>query len=81
LRITSRCRPAKPKALPVVCEVFADEALRQPLRQWREQTDARRGHSLHVLADGLQPGRHYWYRFVSGNAISPVGRARTSPGR
>ena len=64
---------------PVVCELFADEALRQPVRQWRLNTDARRGHSLHVLADGLQPGRHYWYRFASGNAVSPVGRTRTSP--
>ena len=64
---------------PVVCELFADEALRQPVRQWTLTTDARRGHSLHVLADGLQPGRHYWYRFASGNAVSPVGRTRTSP--
>ena len=55
---------------PVVCELFADEALRQPVRQWRLTTDARRGHSVHVLADGLQPGRHYWYRFASGNAVS-----------
>ena len=64
---------------PVVCELFADEALRQPVRQWTLTTDARRGHSLHVLADGLQPGRHYWFRFTSGNALSPVGRTRTSP--
>lgn len=64
---------------PVLCELFADEALRQPVRQWRLHTDARRGHSLHVLADGLQPGRHYWYRFASGNAVSPLGRTRTSP--
>ncbi|WP_396434359.1 alkaline phosphatase D family protein [Limnohabitans sp.] len=63
----------------VVCELFADEALRQPVRQWRLATQASRGHSLHVLADGLQPGRHYWYRFVCGNAVSPVGRTRTSP--
>jgi alkaline phosphatase D len=63
----------------VVCELFADEALRQPLRQWRLTTDPRRGHSLHVLADGLQPGRHYWFRFSSGSAVSPVGRTRTSP--
>ena len=64
----------------VVCEVFADEALRQPVRQWRVQTDASRAHSVHVIATGLQPGRSYWYRFVSGSASSPVGRTRTSPG-
>ncbi len=63
----------------VVCELFADEALRQPVRQWRLVADPRRGHSLHVLADGLQAGRPYWYRFVSGQAVSAVGRTRTSP--
>ena len=63
----------------VVCEVFADEALRQPVGQWPVQTDARRGHSVHALAQGLQPGRPYWYRFVCGSASSPVGRTRTSP--
>ena len=63
----------------VRCELFADEALRQPLRQWQVQTDARRAHSVHVLAEGLQPGRPYWYRFVCGSAHSTVGRTRTSP--
>ena len=70
----------KAQSLEVVCEVFADAALRQPVRQWRVQTDASRAHSVHVVASGLQPGRPYWYRFVCGNAMSPVGRARTSPG-
>lgn len=68
------------QTMAVVCEVFADEALRQPVRQWRVQTDASRAHSVHVVATGLQPGRPYWYRFVCGSAVSPVGRARTSPG-
>ena len=72
---------AAQKAQPqtVVCELFADEALRQPVRQWRVQTDASRAHSVHVTANGLQPGRSYWYRFVSGSASSAVGRTRTSP--
>jgi len=69
------------QALPqtVLCEVFADDALRQPVRQWQVDTDGRRGHSVHVIAGGLQPGRSYWYRFVCGSAISPVGRTRTAP--
>lgn len=72
--------PLKAQAINVVCEVFADAALRHPVRQWRVQTDAARAHSVHVVATGLQPGRPYWYRFVCGSASSPVGRARTSPG-
>ncbi|MBM3386849.1 MAG: hypothetical protein FJY36_04180 [Betaproteobacteria bacterium] len=67
------------QAQTVLCEVFADEALRQPVRQWLIETDARRGHSVHLIASGLQPASLYWYRFVCGNAVSPVGRTRTSP--
>ena len=63
----------------VQCEVFADEALRQRVAQWTVMTDAQRGMSVHVEAKGLQPSRHYWYRFVCGSATSPVGRTRTSP--
>jgi alkaline phosphatase D len=36
-------------------------------------------HSVHVDAAGLQPDRWYWYRFMLGNAVSPVGRTRTAP--
>ncbi|MFM2261725.1 MAG: Alkaline phosphatase precursor, partial [Pseudomonadota bacterium] len=80
LRISEADAALKSQALSVLCEVFADAALRQPVRQWRLQTDASRGHSVHVVTTGLQPGRPYWYRFVCGNARSPVGRARTAPG-
>ena len=80
LRITPADAALSAQSLAVVCEVFADAALRQPVRQWRVQTDAARGHSVHVLASGLRPGRPYWYRFACGSATSPVGRARTSPG-
>ncbi len=80
LRIAEADAALKAQSIAVVCELFADAALRQPVRQWRVQTDAARAHSVHVLASGLQPGRPYWYRFVCGSATSPVGRARTSPG-
>lgn len=79
LRVTEADEAQAASSASVLCEVFADEALRQPVRQWRVLTDATRAHSVHVLATGLQPGRHYWYRFVCGNATSPVGRTRTSP--
>jgi alkaline phosphatase D len=32
-----------------------------------------------VDATGLSPGTRYWYRFVAGAAVSPVGRTRTLP--
>ena len=34
---------------------------------------------MHLDVAGLQPGRPYWYRFSSGDATSPVGRAITLP--
>jgi alkaline phosphatase D len=79
LRITEADAALQTHSISVVCEVFTDDALRHPVRQWRVQTDASRAHSVHVLANGLQPGRSYWYRFVCGSASSPVGRARTAP--
>jgi alkaline phosphatase D len=79
LRITDADASLGTQNIMVVCELFADVALRQPVRQWRVQTDAARAHSVHVVASGLQPGRSYWYRFVCGSAVSPVGRARTAP--
>lgn len=36
-------------------------------------------HSVHVDVRGLAPGRWYWYRFMLGDAVSPVGRTRTAP--
>jgi alkaline phosphatase D len=37
------------------------------------------GHSLHVEVKGLSPAREYFYRFLSGQASSPIGRTRTFP--
>jgi alkaline phosphatase D len=37
------------------------------------------GHSVHAEVTGLRPDRWYWYRFRTGDAVSPVGRTRTLP--
>ena len=60
-------------------EIYSNEALRQPVRTGELLASPERGHSVHVLANGLQPARPYWYRFSCGNATSPVGRTRTAP--
>jgi alkaline phosphatase D len=36
-------------------------------------------HSVHVEADGLDADRVYYFRFRTGNWISPAGRTRTAP--
>lgn len=39
-----------------------------------------RDYTVKITADGLQPGRTYWFRFVAPNGgFSPVGRTRTLP--
>lgn len=60
-------------------ELFADAALRQPLRTGRVNALATRGHSVHLPLRGLQAGRDYWYRFHCAGATSPVGHTRTAP--
>ncbi|MEZ5931187.1 MAG: alkaline phosphatase D family protein [Alphaproteobacteria bacterium] len=37
------------------------------------------GHAVHVELEGLSPARDYWFRFLFGEAVSPVGRTRTAP--
>jgi alkaline phosphatase D len=36
-------------------------------------------HSVHVEVSGLRSDRDYFYRFQTGDSVSPVGRTRTSP--
>lgn len=60
-------------------ELFADDAMRQVVRQGQVVTDATRGHSVHVPLRDLPAGRDFWYRFTCGDATSAVGRTRTAP--
>jgi alkaline phosphatase D len=65
--------------VPVAYEVAGDEAMRDIVRRGVADAEAAYGWSIHVDVSGLQPGRPYWYRFLSGDAVSRVGRAMTVP--
>jgi alkaline phosphatase D len=69
----------KPVALPVRWEVAHDEAFRKVVARGSAVAAPELAHSVHVDVRGLAPGRWYWYRFMLGSAISPVGRTRTAP--
>jgi len=43
------------------------------------RTDAARDHTVKVIAEGLEAGTTYYYRFRSGTDTSPIGRTRTAP--
>ena len=66
-------------ALTVRWEVAEDEAFRKVVGKGSAVASPALAHSVHVDATGLQPDRPYWYRFMLGDAVSPVGRTRTAP--
>ncbi|MGJ6980718.1 alkaline phosphatase D family protein [Aestuariimicrobium soli] len=60
-------------------EVASDERFQRRIATGQLWTGPEVGHSAHVRVTGLQPGRHYWYRFRTGEHVSPVARTRTAP--
>jgi alkaline phosphatase D len=60
-------------------EVANDEAFRSLVRVGSAVADPSLAHSVHVDVNGLAPDRWYFYRFIAGGHVSPVGRARTMP--
>ena len=66
-------------AIKVGWEIATDEAFRDIVRKGTEAAAPQWGHSVHAEVAGLEPARHYYYRFHAGGAVSPVGRTRTVP--
>lgn len=60
-------------------EVAEDEAFASIAHSGRAEALPELGHSVHVEVEGLRPGREYFYRFHAGDAVSPVGRTKTTP--
>src|SRR3984957_3503207 len=60
-------------------EIATDDAMANVVRAGDAVAEQKFAHSVHLDVGGLQPGRSYWYRFKSGDAVSPVGRAITLP--
>ena len=63
----------------VAYEIASDAAMRDIVQRGEATAEQAFAHSVHLDVAGLQPGRPYWYRFVSGDAASRVGRAVTLP--
>ncbi|MDT0342336.1 alkaline phosphatase D family protein [Streptomyces litchfieldiae] len=67
------------RRVAVQWQIASDERFSRVARQGTTHAVPELGHSVHVEADGLEPGRDYFYRFRAGGDLSPVGRARTAP--
>jgi alkaline phosphatase D len=69
-----------PESVAVRWEIAEDEAFSKVVGSGTATATPQLGHSVHVIASNLRPNRWYWYRFMAGDATSPVGRTRTLPG-
>jgi alkaline phosphatase D len=65
--------------VPVRWELASDEAFSRDVKRGDVVASAQHAHSVHVDVTGLRPGAWYWYRFIVGDEVSPVGRTRTAP--
>ena len=68
-----------PGAVPMRWEVAEDERFARIVASRAEFPTHEWTHSVHAEVRGLRPDRWYWYRFLAGDAVSPVGRTRTAP--
>lgn len=61
-------------------ELSEDESFQKIAKRGKAFATPQLGHSVHVEVHGLPADRWYFYRFQCGDAVSPVGKARTTPG-
>src|SRR4051794_629606 len=60
-------------------ELAHDDQFQRIVRRGQAQAMAELAHSVHVEIDGLAADRWYFYRFMAGDAVSPVGPPRPFP--
>src|SRR5258706_14455506 len=68
-----------PVPIPVRWEIATDESMRRIVASGAGAALPEWAHSVHVEPRGLDADRWYWYRFIAGDAVSPVGRTRSAP--
>src|SRR5689334_4816889 len=69
--------PARP--VRVDWQVALDQRFHKVVRDGHTVAVPQLGHSVHVDARGLRPGREYFYRFRALGELSPAGRTKTAP--
>ena len=62
-------------------ELAEDERFSRGLRTGQVLTRPEHAHSVHVEVGGLPSSAQFFYRFMTRDAVSPVGRTRTAPAR
>lgn len=59
-------------------KVCLDAEMTRLFREGQVETSDLDAHSVHLPLMGLEPGREYFYQFMFGEAVSPIGRTRTT---
>lgn len=72
-------RVTVPAPVEVEWELASDPRFSRIVRQGRVATGPERDFTVKVLAEGLEPGGRYFYRFRTAGATSPIGQTRTLP--
>ena len=60
-------------------EIATDPGMTKIVRRGAATAEQAFAYSVHLDVAGLESGRSYWYRFLSGDAVSSTGRAVTLP--
>lgn len=68
-----------PFNIPVQWQMATDEKMQKVIAHGTALATPELAHSVHVVVNGLEPERWYWYQFQTGGETSPVGRTRTAP--
>ena len=71
--------PNSSENVPLTYEVATDASFATLVSSGSTLASAASGHTAKADATGLAAGKDYFFRFRSGDAISPVGRTRTLP--
>lgn len=71
--------PNSSEDVPLTYEVATDASFATLVSSGSTLASAASGHTAKADATGLAAGKDYFFRFRSGDAISPVGRTRTLP--
>lgn len=69
----------RPENVKLRWQVSRDESFDKPVVEGTAVATPELAHAVHVEVPGLEPDRWYFYRFLTAEGSSPVGRARTAP--
>tara|TARA_R110001592_G_scaffold363372_1_gene685918 strand:+ start:15591 stop:17309 length:1719 start_codon:yes stop_codon:yes gene_type:complete len=75
----TRVTPERAGTVLVNWEIATDEAFSSLIDSGGGNTSADVDYTVKVDVSGLQADTTYYYRFITGDRVSPVGRTRTAP--